>query len=58
MSQVEIEREISNSIFHHNLEFFQCKIWVSLRLLKKSQVAKVKAEGLAATIMLEAQGQG
>mgnify|MGYP000538837626 CR=1 FL=1 len=52
MSQGEIEKEISSSIYHPNLEFFQCRIWASSFHLKKLQEAKSKEVGPVATVML------
>ena len=38
--------EIFNSIYLNNLEFFQCKIWVNLFLIRNWQMDKIKGEDL------------
>lgn len=40
----EIEKETFNNSFLSNLEFFQCKIWDNLPLIKKFLMDKIKEE--------------
>jgi len=47
MSQVVTEKETFNSLFLNNLEFFQCKIWDNLCLIKKFLMDKTKVVGPA-----------
>ena len=43
----EIEKETFNNSFLSNLEFFQCKIWDNLCLIKKFLMDKTKVVGPA-----------
>jgi len=47
MSQVVTEKETFNNLFLNNLEFFQCKIWDNLCLIKKFLMDKTKVVGPA-----------